>query len=308
MNNNLENLSKADLHKLKERILNTKINVLMVGGTGVGKSSTIHALLQEEDIESNVSIGTGTEPDTMDVSCYEIGGLKIWDTPGLGDGRKDDEHKNKIIRLLQKKDDVGAPLIDLVFIVLDGGSRDYSSAYELIDNVILEGIGHAEKDRILIGINQADMALKGTHWTESGPDTKLIERLEELSASVKARMLDKSKLNVEPIYYSAGYIDEEGVQVRKPYNLQKLLSFILDRLPKKKRAAFAAKKNKNKDNFQNNDKKEDYEKKVEESVWDSILEVAKEIGGSLLEGIKPLISDPKIIAAAISFIANAFKK
>lgn len=302
------NLSKADLNKLKEKILNTKINVLMIGGTGVGKSSTISALLQERKLESDVVIGTGTEPETMDVQCHEIGELKIWDTPGLGDGSKDEAHKEKIRELLVKKDDTGAALIDLVFVVLDGGSRDYSSAYELIDNVVLPNIEDKDKDRILIGINQADMVLKGRHWTENGPDEKLSERLEDLSSSVIKRMKDKVGLDLDVIYYSAGEIDEEGEQVKKPYNLQKLLSFILEKLPNKKRASFYSYTSKEKENFENNDKKEDYKEKVESSVWASIKELIKEIGSSLLEGVKPVLSDPKNIVAAVVFISSLFTK
>jgi predicted GTPase len=36
----------AVLKKILERIKYTKINVLLIGGTGVGKSSTINALFQ----------------------------------------------------------------------------------------------------------------------------------------------------------------------------------------------------------------------------------------------------------------------
>ena len=304
----VDGLSIAELNRLQERILKTKINVLMIGGTGVGKSSTISALLQEKKLEDNVVIGSGTEPETMDVHCYEVGELKIWDTPGLGDGSKDEAHKEKIRSLLVEKDDTGAALIDLVFVVLDGGSRDYSSAYELIDNVVLPNIEEKDKDRILIGINQADMALKGRHWTENGPDEKLFERLEELTNSVRKRMQDKTGLDLGIMYYSAGEIDEDGEQVKKPYNLQKLLSFILDKLPSKKRASFYAYTSNNKENFENNDEKEDYKGKVEDSVWESIKEVAKEVGGALLNGLKIALSDPKNIAQVFSFIGLTFFK
>ncbi len=42
----------AALEKVLETIKNTKINVLLIGGTGAGKSSTINALFHTSDIKT----------------------------------------------------------------------------------------------------------------------------------------------------------------------------------------------------------------------------------------------------------------
>ncbi len=51
--------------------------------------------------------------------------------------------------------------IDLVLVILDGGSRDLGTSFKLIENVILKSI---EPERVMVVINQADMAMKGNHW------------------------------------------------------------------------------------------------------------------------------------------------
>lgn len=301
LNIDLDGFSQKDLDELASKIKNTKINVLMIGGTGVGKSSTIDALLKEKNQESDVVIGTGTDPETMEVGKYTIDSLTIWDTPGLGDGIKDKEHKEKIKKLLLEVDEEGSSLIDLVFIVLDAGSRDYSSAFELIENTVMPNINPEDKERILIGINQADMALKGRFWSENGPEPELHKRLEDLSESVKLRMHETTGLSVDPICYSAGYSYEGKVQT-KPYNLQKLLSFILDKLPSKKRAAFIQYTDNKNNNFENNDSREDYTKKINDTVYDSLLDSLKDIVSGLGEGVKKLLSDPEVIKATLGFV------
>lgn len=311
-NDILSELSQDELLKIRDRIRSTKVNVLLVGGTGVGKSSTIRALFQSHGLESKATVGQTTKPETMDVSAHELDNLVIWDTPGLGDSpEKDKEHREEITKLLHKKDEVsGQPLIDLIFLILDASSRDFSSAFTLIKDVVLPNLHDNDRDRLLVGINQADHALKGHYWNqeESRPELKLVERLDELVQTVKDRIKDDTGLDVEPIYYSAGCIID-GEMLSRPYNLQKLLSFILDRLPKKKRAAIALYINEDKENFRSNDGKEDYQEKVEESVFSSFMEYVKEVatdlGKHLGKHLKDIVTDPDNIKAVTTAIIGA---
>ncbi len=68
------------------------------------------------------------------------------------------------------------------------------------------------KDRVLVAINQADMAMKGKNWDyeNNRPNEKLQAFLEEKVQSVKRRVKEATGVDIEPIYYSAGY-KEEGV-------------------------------------------------------------------------------------------------
>ncbi|WP_416391053.1 50S ribosome-binding GTPase [Alloalcanivorax xenomutans] len=291
---------------IRDDIRATKINVLLVGGTGVGKSSTINALFENNGLEATAEIGQSAKPETMDISAHEMDNLIIWDTPGLGDSpEKDRKHQNQIISLLQEKDDKGQPLIDLVFLILDAGSRDFSSAFTLIKDIVLPNLHHDDRDRLLIGLNQADQAMKGHYWdrVNNRPENNLIERLEELVKTVKDRIKADTDLNVEPIYYSAGCV-MDGEVLSHPYNLQKLLSFIMDRLPKKKRAAIALHINEDEKNFEINDDKENYREKVEKSILSSLLDYIKEVSSEVFQQVKEIATDPDNIKTALTLTAR----
>ena len=78
-----------------------KLNIMLVGPTGVGKSSTINAIFNTEI----ATVGRGTDPQTEDTQKYEISNIVLWDTPGLGDApEKDKVHAKKIANLLKAKD------------------------------------------------------------------------------------------------------------------------------------------------------------------------------------------------------------
>ena len=184
-----------------------KINLLITGPTGVGKSSTINALFGVEVS----TVGRNANPETMNVEKYVLDNLILWDSPGLGDGKEADErHSRNIINKLLEKDDDGNALIDLVLVILNGGSRDLGTSYELINNVIIPNLGKDKENRILVAINQCDQAMKGHYWNfqENRPEAKLISFLNEKVQSIRTRIREATGLDIEPIYYSAGYSDE----------------------------------------------------------------------------------------------------
>ena len=83
-------------------------------------------------------VRTGMDPETMDIERYKLDNLVVWDTPGLGDGKEaDNRHSKRMIDKLYEKDENGNLLIDLVLVILDGGSRDLGTSYELISNVVI---------------------------------------------------------------------------------------------------------------------------------------------------------------------------
>jgi predicted GTPase len=59
-----------------------KINLLIVGATGVGKSSTINSMFNTKIAQ----VGVGADSETASVERYDLENLTIWDTPGLGNG------------------------------------------------------------------------------------------------------------------------------------------------------------------------------------------------------------------------------
>lgn len=268
------------------RLQKQKLNLMITGATGCGKSSTINAIFDA----NTAKVGVGVDPETQSIEKYEYGNLIIWDTPGLGDGKEADErHARNIRSKLQEKDGDGNALIDLVLVILDGSSRDLGTSYDLINRIIIPNLGENNADRekrILVAINQCDIAMKGRHWNyeENCPEQPLVDFLEEKVRSVQKRIYEGTGVNIEPIYYSAGYTDGESKQY--PYNVSKLLYYIIRHTPDEKRMIYADHLAKDKNNFAHDDKKDDYNKKSWEDIMESVCEgaakgadIGEKIGG-----------------------------
>ena len=136
---------------------------------------------------SAAKVGIGVDPQTKEIVKYELGNLTVWDTPGLGDTVENDkEHIRQIVRKLREKDENGTLLIDLILVVLDASSKDLGTSYDVINNTLIPCLGK-ETHRILIGLNQSDMAMKGRHWDckQNIPDEILKEFLTKKEYSVK---------------------------------------------------------------------------------------------------------------------------
>lgn len=294
--------------KLKEQ----KLNIMITGATGCGKSSTINAMFDMEVAK----VGVGVDPETIEIEKYDMDNLVLWDTPGLGDGKEaDNRHAKNIIRKLAEKDEDGNALIDLVLVILDGGTRDLGTSYELINHVIIPNLGKDKENRILVAINQADMAMKGRNWDfeQNRPNEQLVAFLEEKVVSIRERVYEATGVKIEPIYYSAGYKEEGGKQ-GKPYNLSKLLYYIVKATPSKKRMIYAQTTNKKKEMWEDNDELKVYGEEIRESIWDSIMEHASEgaeIGeeiGSIFGGVGSFVGKTLggIIGGVVGIVKGLF--
>ena len=286
MNEQMEETTRQKLLGNLLRMKDQKINLMVTGATGVGKSSTINALFGEEVAK----VGTSVNPETMGIDKYELDNLVIWDTPGLGDGREaDNRHSKIIIDKLYEKDRNENLLIDLVLVILDGSSRDLGTSYELINSVIIPNLGENKKNRILVAINQADVAMKGKYWNaqENQPERKLQDFLEDKVASVRRRIKEATGIDVEPIYYSAGD-KEEGYMQQKPYNLSKLLYYILQHTPEEKRLVYAQNINKEEAMWKDNDDLQDYRAGILETFMESVTR-GMAIGGTIGQAIGSLV-------------------
>lgn len=200
------------------------LDVMLIGGTGSGKSTTLNSLFQR----TVARVGESYEPETMNISEHRLNEvLRLWDTPGLGDGvEKDKEHARKIIDKLyatftRQSDGRTYAIIDLVLVVVDGSNRDMGTTYKLLTSVIVPNI---DKSRILVAINQADLAMSGHHWDDSrnAPDHELAAFLDEKADSIQRRVSEASGINIiRPVCYSG----------EKGWNITKLLDLIIDNIP-----------------------------------------------------------------------------
>lgn len=280
---------------------------MLVGATGSGKSSTINSIFNTKVAK----VGIGVDPETKDIECYQLENLTIWDTLGIGDSaEKDKEYVRQIVTKLSQVDDDGVPVIDLVMVVIDGSSRDLSSTYEMINNVIIPAITKENSHRILIAINQADMAMKWTHWDleNNCPDEVLKEFLEKKGESIKKRIFDGTGMKFDPIYYCAGYTDENQNQ-NKPYNLTKLLYHIVISLPVEKRIAIAENLNEDSTMWEDDDREKDYRAEISNSFAETVLEFAEKgfTGGGMVLGMPGAVVGGLVCGVA-GVIVGAFRK
>ncbi len=302
---------KKALYEGVLRLKKQKINLMITGATGCGKSSTINAMFNS----GVAKVGTGVDPETMDIQKYELDNLILWDSPGLGDGKeKDIIHSKGIIKKLNELDSEGNPLIDLVLVILEGGSRDLGTSYELINQVIIPNLGDNAKDRILVAINQADAAMKGQHWDHDNnkPLPKLVKFLEEKAQSVKRRIKEATNIDVEPIYYSAGYKEEDTEQ--KPWNLSKLLFFIVKNTKEEKRLSYIGNISAEKEMWKDDDELMDYKKETQRSFQEVATSIAKNItagaaAGAAIGSAIPVIGTAigAVIGGAIGFFSSFFE-
>ncbi|MCL2500656.1 MAG: 50S ribosome-binding GTPase [Defluviitaleaceae bacterium] len=280
-------LSEAEInHRLSAllRAGSRHVNILLVGATGAGKSSTINALFDM----SVAKVGIGVDPETKEITKYDLGNVTIWDSPGLGDNAKAD--KANIKQIVKKLSDIGEDgnlLIDLVLVILDAGSKDLAVSYDVINKTLIPCLGKDNAHRILVGLNQSDMAMKGRHWDheQNAPNEVLSEFLLMKVDSVKRRIETATGITVTPVHYCAGYTDGETKQ--NPYNLSKLLYAILMAVPSEKRLVLVDKLNTDEENWESND--DDYNEAIQksfmESLGEDVLECAEKgaiVGGCII--------------------------
>lgn len=196
-----------------------KQNILVVGAMGCGKSSTVNALLGKE----LAKIGDSISPETCDILSYEGTHLMIWDTFAYGEEETDGAYITEISAKLQEKKENGQYLVDVVLLVLDSSSRDLGTSYDLMNQML---VPHG-KERILLGLNQCDMAMKGRHWDYDAnePEEKLLSFLEEKVISVQNRMKEATGFDFEAVFYGSG-AKEKGENQEDSYNIPVLLEKI----------------------------------------------------------------------------------
>ena len=127
-------------HEIYSRSLLLPLDILLVGATGVGKSSTINAIFGNRVAK----VGEGCDPETQIISSYRVKDyFRVHDSAGLGDGISNDEkHAKNIINELLKTVTTNSDkstsygFIDMVMVILDGSSRDLGTTYQLLKNVI----------------------------------------------------------------------------------------------------------------------------------------------------------------------------
>jgi len=212
-----ENIDKTDINEtekneLKKNFLHLKeqkLNLMITGATGAGKSSTINALFNMEVAK----VGVTSDPETMEITNYTLGNLVLWDTPGLGDGKEADaRHTKNIINKLLEKDEKGNLLIDLVLIILAGViiyqiSKDNNQ--RLKDSVLPE-----KTEKIESKIENTGVTNSETIKTEDGtPEDAAAGRTPKTPEKYEGQDVNKLEKLTGAITYSAKTTDKYRIRV-----------------------------------------------------------------------------------------------
>ena len=126
-----------------------------------------------------------------------------------------------------------------------------------------------------MAINQADVAMKGRYWNSelNKPEPQLVRFLEDKVDSVKRRIKEGTGVDTDPIYYCAGF-KEEGQDQCRPYNLSKLLYYIIKYTPMEKRLSYIDNINQDKEMWKDNDDLKDYSAGIAEGFGETIVKCA----------------------------------
>ena len=202
------------------------LDIMITGVTGAGKSTTLNSIFHK----TVAKVGDGVDPETKKLGAYRLNSVfRFWDTPGLGDGIEQDQiHQKKIIDLLKKNYSLNGQkygLIDMALIVIEGIKRDMGTTFSLLKDIIVPNI---QSDRILVVINQADVAMKGRHWQNDlgCPDDCLNTFLEEQALTIQQRIKKDTGICIpKPVCYSAEY----------GFRMNDIFDLIIDRVPLERR-------------------------------------------------------------------------
>ena len=103
--------------------------------------------------------------------------------------------------LISRMDIYSVSWVDMVLVVIEGVNRDMGTTYRLLNEVLIPNI---QADRILVAINQSDVAMKGRHWDENQncPDEVLENFLQEQAVSIQRRVKEATGVDIVTPQYT----------------------------------------------------------------------------------------------------------
>jgi len=165
-------------------------NILIIGATGVGKSSLLNKICKQEF----ASIGHKAYSETSDIESYPLTTkITIWDSPGLGEQTiQDKKYKKKLKKILLQEH-----MIDLILIVIDINNKSISTTIDLIN--FIKNINSKYTDRFLFILNKVDEAKHSRYWEDedSKPSKNQYQYIESAITDYKKRIEESTNIKIQ---------------------------------------------------------------------------------------------------------------
>ena len=274
--NNIDGNKEYLLRRIKEEISKIRTytpRVAIFGDAGVGKSSLCNAIFGEKVAKvSAVKVGT-TEVQEITISNGKEGGLILLDFPGIGDGKKNyiKLYKNEL------KD------VDIVIWAIKSDSRTYELAKNIFNEMLRPNIDNCP---VLFAITQIDKIDPIDEWYEN-------------NKSLGITQLNNLKIKAEDmsLIFGINMGNIIAVSTNNNYNIQELVSKIVEVLPNAKKSSFA------REAKEENVSEETYIK-AEKGIWDSIKEKFQDTWDTVKDKVIDEIIDnaPKLIEKGLDWL------
>jgi len=226
--------SKSDretlLLKMQEEAHTNPPKIVVIGASGVGKSSTINAMFNTQlPISHTVACTKQFTRSEFNIEAQQSKGfqfsgiikLQVFDAPGLGENvEKDPEYLQKYKRYL--------PMCDVALWVVTARNRAIA-----LDQMYLHELREFQ-DKFVFGLNQVEL-VEPLNWVEQYniPSREQEDVLNAIVADRKAHLETTLRRKIAICSYSA----------KKRFNLQPLFTSVIENLPPKRRWMFSVLKN-----------------------------------------------------------------
>lgn len=282
-----DNMSEEDILKtIREKVnqlRNYTPKVGVFGNSGVGKSSLCNALFGRDVAKiSDVEACTRSPQEILIGDNNGEGGLVLLDVPGIGE---DPAHQKEYTALYKSL----VPNLDLVLWAIKADDRNYASGMEAFSEIFKGD----NKPPVIFVVTQTDKTNDIEDWDYVAyhPGGEQINNILRKEHDVSKRF------NVSTHHIVSVAVSKKG----KTYNLQELVSRVVDALPKEKKYSFTRE-------TKEENVTEETRHNAEKGIFESIKEFAGKALDKVADAVIPILIEaaPKIAAKIGKWLKSWF--